>query len=350
MREALKMARNADHGYSTPNPHVGCVIVKQGVPVGHGHSDPAGGSHAEINALRSAGEQARGATVYVTLEPCNHHGRTGPCSLALIAAGVKRVVYAVADPNPIAGGGAQTLADAGVVVVRGILADKAREVHRQFLYSLTTGRPFVTVKAGISLDGRIALPSGESRWITSDSARHMGQLLRAERGCVLIGGKTAAVDQARLTVRTINVAQQPTRVVIDTQGSLPKILPVFDATAPSIRFTPTPEWEIDRPIGSIVEVLSVLRAEGHTGVLVEGGGKTIAQFLRAGVVDEVVLFVAPIILGDGPSWTSELGVETLAEAPRFVLAQARTLDEGMIHANQEITLYSRNLSDFLTSE
>ena len=254
------------------------------------------------------------------------------------------------DPSPEACGGAEALSKAGIKAEGGLMKDEAKEVHRQFLYSIHTGRPFVTVKAGISLDGRIALPSGESQWITSETARHMVQLLRAERGCVLIGGRTALVDQARLTVRDLSAIKQPTRVVIDSQGTLPNTLPVFDDQAPSIRFTPQPEWTIDRPISSISEILSVLKNEGINGVLVEGGAKTISQFLQAGVVDEIVLFVAPIILGAGPSWTSELGVETLANAPRFVLAKSRTLDEGLIHANQEITLYSGNLTNFLTSE
>ena len=350
MREALLQACVSTSGFSAPNPHVGCVIVNQDDLVGWGHSDPAGGAHAEINALRHAGDSAKGASVYVTLEPCNHQGRTGPCSQALIEAGVKEVFYAVPDPSPEAFGGAEALSNTGIKVEGGLMRDEAREVHRQFLYSIHTGRPIVTVKAGISLDGRIALPSGESQWITSETARHMVQLLRAERGCVLIGGRTALVDQARLTVRDLSAIKQPTRVVIDSQGTLPNTLPVFDDQAPSIRFTPQPEWTIDRPISSISEILSVLKNEGINGVLVEGGAKTISQFLQAGVVDEIVLFVAPIILGAGPSWTSELGVETLANAPRFVLAKSRTLDEGLIHANQEITLYSRNLSNFLTSE
>ncbi len=350
MRQALIAAQQPGWGFSPPNPHVGCVIVKNGEVVGRGRSDPAGGAHAEINALRYAGESARGATVYVTLEPCNHQGRTGPCSQALIQAGVREVVYAVSDPNPVAKGGAKVLEEAGISVIGGLMREEAMDIHRQFLYSLQTGRPFVTVKAGVSLDGRIALPSGESQWITSESARHRVQQMRAERGCVLIGAKTALVDQAQLTVRSFQVVKQPTRVVIDSRGDLPDSLPVFDTQAPSIRFTPNPCWNIDTRIAPVQQILEELMSRGINGVLVEGGGRTIAQFLRAGVVDEVVLFVAPIILGAGPSWTSELGVETLAEAPRFVLAKARTLDEGMIHANQEITLYSRNLSDFLTSE
>jgi diaminohydroxyphosphoribosylaminopyrimidine deaminase/5-amino-6-(5-phosphoribosylamino)uracil reductase len=350
MQEALILARVSTSGFSAPNPHVGCVIVKQDEIVGSGHSDPAGGAHAEINALRLAGESAQGASVYVTLEPCNHHGRTGPCSQALIDAGVREVFYAAPDPSPVACGGAQALSGAGIKVVGGLMKVEAREVHRQFLYSIHTGRPFVTVKAGISLDGRIALPSGESQWITSETARNKVQLLRAERGCVLIGGRTALVDQARLTVRELSAVKQPTRVVIDSRGTLPETLPVFDEEAPSIRFTPQPKWAIDRPISAIPDMLGVLKQEGINGVLVEGGAKTISRFIQAGVVDEIILYVAPIILGAGPSWTSELGVETLANAPRFVLANSRTLDEGLIQANQEITLYSRNLSDFITSE
>lgn len=350
MLAALQQAMQGSSGFSAPNPHVGCVIVNFGAIVGYGHSDPAGGPHAEVNALRYAGEAARGATAYVTLEPCNHQGRTGPCSQALIEAGIRRVVFATEDPNPVAGGGAVTLREAGVQVEGGLFRLEARDLHRQFLYSIHAKRPFVTVKAGISLDGRIALPSGESQWITSESARLNSRLLRAERGCVLIGGRTALLDRAQLTLRTLETKSQPVRVVIDTHGNLPADLPVFDDKAPSMRFTPRPQWTIDRQFSSIEALLGTLWDEGHNGLLVEGGGKTISQFLNAGCVDEIVLYIAPIILGDGPTWVSELGVDSLVEAPSFVLANSTLLSDRDIQANLKITLYSRNLSEFITSE
>lgn len=354
MQKALSLAAEGSNGFSAPNPHVGCVIVKNGEVIGEGHSDPAGGAHAEINALKMAGAEANGASVYVTLEPCNHQGRTGPCSQALIRARVAEVVYAVPDPNPIAKGGGEVLSEAGVRVLTGVLASTARHLHRQFLFATTRRRPFVTLKAGVSLDGRIALPSGESKWITSEGSRSAVQKLRAERGCVLIGANTALVDRAKLTVRAFALKNQPTRVVIDSRGALPLSLPVFNDDAPSMRFTPTPSWPMDRPFKSILNVLETLYQEGHTGLLVEGGARTHAAFIKAGVVDEIELFVAPIILGDGPSWVEHLGLITLTEAPSFVVStvqEVEKMDNNVEdHSNLRITLHSRNLSSFLASE
>ena len=354
MKRALALAEHGSKEFSAPNPHVGCVIVKQGEIVGEGHSDPAGGAHAEIKALRVAGEMARDASVYVTLEPCNHQGRTGPCSKALVEAGVKEVVFAVPDPNPTAGGGAEFLRAAGVLVTEGVLASKARHIHRQFLYSTHLNRPFVTIKAGISIDGRIALPSGESKWITSEASRRSVQALRAERGCVLVGGKTALDDKAQLTVREFPMTNPPTRVVIDSRGSLPAELPVFDDNAPSLRFTTQPVRKIDRQWIGVAGLVETLWTEGHNGLLVEGGAKTFAQFIESNVVDEIELFIAPIILGDGPSWVEGLGVSSLVDAPQFDFSTVREIcpdsNQAVDHPNLRITLFSRNLSNFLTSE
>lgn len=354
MQRALELAEHGSLEFSAPNPHVGCVIVKEGEVVGEGHSDPAGGAHAEVNALKTAGNRARGATAYVTLEPCNHHGRTGPCSQALLEAGIKEVVFAVGDPNPIAVGGGDYLRAAGISVIEGVLEDNARRVHRQFLYSTKLERPFVTVKAGVSLDGRIALPSGESKWITSAAARRAVQRLRAEKGCVLVGGRTALVDQARLTVREFAMTNPPTRVVIDSHGNLPEKLPVFSSDAPSLRFTPAPAREGDRQWNGVEGLLKTLYVEGHRGLLVEGGAKTIANFLNQNFVDEIELFVAPIILGDGPSWVDGLGLNSLTDSKRFDFAGLREIhadsNQEVDQSNLRITLHSRNLSKFLTSE
>lgn len=337
-------------GFPAPNPRVACLIVKDGKFVGKGWHSFAGGPHAEIEALTQAGENARGATVYVSLEPCNHQGRTGPCSEALIKAGVKEVFYATSDPNPVAAGGAERLREAGILATLLPKSELLCESNRQFLYSHHVGRPFVTVKAGISLDGRIALPSGESQWITSEWSRRDAQKLRAERGTVLVGRTTAEVDRAKLTVRNIDVHKQPTRVVIDPHRKLSNDLPIFNDQAETIRFTHQPADERDEKFTDLPALLEALAKRGHRGVLVEGGRTTITEFLRAGLVDEIVLYVAPIILGEGPTWVSELGVQTLTEAPSFVLAGSGVLGENTIHANQKITLFSRNLSKFLTSE
>lgn len=354
MKRALALAETGSEQFSAPNPHVGCIIVNGGEIVGEGHSDPAGGNHAEVNALRQVKEKAQGATVYVTLEPCNHQGRTGPCTQALIDAGVAEVVYATADPSAVAGGGGARLTAEGIRVKGGILESNARHIHRQFLYSTHLKRPFVTVKAGISLDGRIALPTGESKWITSEASRFAVQKLRAERGCVLIGAKTALVDQARLTVRDFAMQNPPTRVVIDSHGTLPPDLPVFDSQAPSIRFTPQPSWEIDREWKDIDSLLGDLYRDGHNGLLVEGGAKTIGTFLKSGLVDEIVLFVAPIILGDGKGWVEGLSLESLSRALAFEFSTVQEVKPdpktASDHPNLRITFFSRNLSNFLTSE
>lgn len=327
-----------------------CLIIKDGQIVGKGFHNFSGQAHAEINALREAGEQARGASVYVSLEPCNHQGRTGPCSEALINAGVKEVFYALPDPNPNAAGGAQRLIDAGIPATLLARDMNIVEFNRQFLYSHYTGRPFVTVKAGISLDGRIALQSGESQWITSENARNDAQILRAHRGVVLVGRRTAELDRARLTVRSVDIPRQPLRAVIDPSRKLSEDLPIFDESSETLRFTHAPTAPDDVLFTDLPGVLQELGRRGHRGVLVEGGRHTITEFIKADLVDEVVLYVAPVILGDGPSWVSELGIELLKDAPKYVLAHSYTLDENTIHANQKIILYSRNLSEFITSE
>ncbi len=314
MRRALRLARG---GYSTPNPHVGCVIVSAGGEiVGEGASEPAGGAHAEIVALRAAGGRARGGTAYVTLEPCDHHGRTGPCSLALIEAGVARAVYAASDPNPAAAGGAARLAAAGVAVEGGLLAGEAEAWHRAFLHWARTGRPLVVVKAGVSLDGRIALPSGESRWITGPAARRAAHGLRAELGAVLVGRGTVEADDPRLTVRLPGVDVRPLRIVLDPSGRLGDDRRVFDGEAPTRRVT----GGVDLP-GLVAE----LGREGRIGLLVEGGGRTIASFLRAGLADRIELFVAPKVLGAGPSWVEGLQAEALGDVPGFRLLALRRL-------------------------
>ncbi|MES1227815.1 MAG: bifunctional diaminohydroxyphosphoribosylaminopyrimidine deaminase/5-amino-6-(5-phosphoribosylamino)uracil reductase RibD, partial [Armatimonadota bacterium] len=179
MQRAIELAQG---GYTAPNPHVGCVIVKGGRIVGEGSSEPAGGSHAEIVALQQAGPLAKGADVYVTLEPCNHTGRTGPCSTALIEAGVSRVAYAVSDPNPVAGGGGAKLTAAGISVSSGLFAEEAERIHAQFLFAHRNQRPLLALKAAMTLDGRVAWPDGRSKWITSEESRTTARLLRAEYG------------------------------------------------------------------------------------------------------------------------------------------------------------------------
>jgi diaminohydroxyphosphoribosylaminopyrimidine deaminase / 5-amino-6-(5-phosphoribosylamino)uracil reductase len=316
MSLAIECSQN---GFPAPNPHVGCVVVSaSGEVVGQGWHEFAGADHAEVAALKVAGERGQGGTLYVTLEPCNHHGRTPPCVDAVLSAGIKRVVIAVQDPNPMASGGIERLRDAGIEVEVGVLAAEAAKANKQFLFAMRHRRPQVTVKAAVSLDGRIALATGESQWISNEESRALAHRMRAECGCVLVGANTAEIDRARLTVRTMEVRHQPLRVVIDPSRRLDEKLPIFDETAETLRFTNAPVSENDRNFsGGISGLLKSLFAEGQIGVMVEGGAKTTAEFFRADVVDRIVLFIAPIVLGEGPSWTSDFGIETLSGSPRY---------------------------------
>ncbi|MFN3683677.1 MAG: bifunctional diaminohydroxyphosphoribosylaminopyrimidine deaminase/5-amino-6-(5-phosphoribosylamino)uracil reductase RibD [Fimbriimonadaceae bacterium] len=319
MARAILLSRR---GFPAPNPHVGCVIVRDGEVVGEGWHRFAGGPHAEAEALAQAGERARGATAYVTLEPCNHHGRTPPCSEALIRAGVARVVVACRDPNPVAAGGLEALRFAGVAVETGLMEAEAAEANWRFLTAMRLGRPAVVAKAAVSADGRIALPSGESRWITGPAARRAGHRLRAEMGAVLVGRVTAERDDPRLTARIPGVRNQPLRVVLDPEGRLPASLLVFDDSAPTLRVTAEPlpgGLAVGRDPGgglNLRGLLAELFRRGVTGILVEGGGRTIASFLRAGLVDRLELFVAPKLLLDGLPAVLGRAPLSLDSAPR----------------------------------
>lgn len=311
MDRAIRLSRR---GFPAPNPHVGCVLVRDGEIVGEGWHAYAGAPHAEAMALANAGGRARGADAYVTLEPCDHHGRTPPCSLALLNAGVARVFVAVADPNPRAAGGAARLRAAGIPVEVGLRAAQAAAANAQFLFAMAQGRPRVVAKAGCSLDGRIALPSGESQWITSPAARRAAHALRAECGAVLVGYRTVVADDPHLTARLPGVVNPPLRVVLDPRAALTGRERAFDDAAETL-------W-LREPL-SPLEVVQRVGARGATGLLVEGGGRTIARFLAAGLVDRLELFTAPRVLGDGPAWCEGLGLAGLADAPEFRLVSTR---------------------------
>ncbi len=319
--EAMERAiRLSQQGFPAPNPHVGCVIVKDGIIVGEGAHLFAGGPHAEIAALQEAGDAARGATAFVTLEPCNHTGRTGPCSQALIEAGVIEVNYAVSDPNPRAHGGAEALTAAGVKVHAGLLEAKARTHNRQYLFAQSRRRPRITLKAAISLDGRVALANGESQWITGEDAREAAHRLRAECGAVLVGRGTVEADDPQLTARVPGVVNQPLRIVLDPQSKLSSGYKVFDAKAPTHHVT----GEIHLP-----RLMTELFDSGTMGLLVEGGAKTITEFIRQDLVDRIVLFVAPVILGDGPSWAGDYDLKSLASALRFEIVETEKMGSDL---------------------
>ncbi|WP_393055490.1 bifunctional diaminohydroxyphosphoribosylaminopyrimidine deaminase/5-amino-6-(5-phosphoribosylamino)uracil reductase RibD [Streptomyces sp. LN549] len=332
MRRAITLAARG-LGSTSPNPVVGCVVLDAtGHPVGEGFHQRAGGPHAEIHALRAAGEKARGGTAYVTLEPCNHTGRTGPCAQALIEAGIARVVYAVGDPNPQATGGADTLRAAGIPAGQGLLADEAEAVNAAWLTSVRLGRPHVTWKYAATLDGRIAAADATSRWITSAESRADVHRLRAEADAVVVGSGTARTDDPQLGVRGVDDAVQPLRVVVDTAATA--VRPgarIFDASAPTViavaddadaRHLPDEAvLRLPRAAGGpgldLSALLAALHGRGVRSVLLEGGPTLAGAFVAAGLVDKVVGYIAPVLLGAGPAALADAGITTIAQALRL---------------------------------
>jgi diaminohydroxyphosphoribosylaminopyrimidine deaminase/5-amino-6-(5-phosphoribosylamino)uracil reductase len=315
-------------GSTSPNPVVGCVITNaSGEIVGEGYHQRAGGPHAEVHALADAGDRARGGTAYVTLEPCNHTGRTGPCAQALIDAGVSRVVYAVGDPNPQATGGADTLRAAGVKTETGVLTAEAAAGNTVWLTSVRLGRPYVTWKYAATLDGRIAAADSTSRWITSAESRADVHRLRAEADAVVVGSGTARTDDPHLAVRGIEGVTQPLRVVVDTNatavrpgarvldGAAPTLVAVAEdarTTLPGVVRLPRGDTGLDIPA-----LLAALHERGVRHVLLEGGPTLAGAFVAAGAVDRVVAYLAPVLLGAGPAALAGGGITTIAEALRL---------------------------------
>lgn len=332
MRRAITLAARG-LGSTSPNPVVGCVVLDaSGESVGEGWHQRAGGPHAEVHALRAAGDRARGGTAVVTLEPCNHTGRTGPCAQALIDAGIARVVYAVGDPNPAATGGAHTLRAAGIPVEQGLLEAEAAEVNAAWLTSVRLGRPHVTWKYAATLDGRIAAADGTSRWITSAAARADVHRLRAECDAVVVGSGTQRADDPHLAVRGIDGAVQPLRVVVDTNGTavtpgarvLDDAAPTLIAVADDVQTRlPADTVRLPRAEGGldIQTLLDVLHARGVRSVLLEGGPTLAGAFVAAGAVDRVVGYLAPVLLGAGPAALTGGGITTITEALRLDVSE-----------------------------
>ncbi len=314
MAQALRLARRGL--YTTdPNPRVGCLIVKDGGVVGSGWHERAGGPHAEVRALQAAGERSRGATAYVTLEPCAHHGRTPPCTEALIAAGVKRVVVAMQDPNPLVSGqGVAALLAAGIEVDSGTLREQAEALNPGFTCRMRRGRPFVRLKLAASLDGRTATASGESAWITGESARRDVQRWRARSSAILCGIGTVRADDPVLTVRSLAIGRQPLRVVLDSGLSISPQARVLSADAPTLIVSARINGAQSEALEERgAEVIMLPGADGRVDLrallhhlaacevnelLVEGGPTLAGSFLREGLVDELVLYLAPALLGD----------------------------------------------------
>ncbi|KGJ11861.1 bifunctional diaminohydroxyphosphoribosylaminopyrimidine deaminase/5-amino-6-(5-phosphoribosylamino)uracil reductase RibD [Paracoccus versutus] len=320
MRHALALARRG-LGNVWPNPAVGCVLLRDGAVVGRGWTQPGGRPHAEVMALAQAGEAARGATAYVTLEPCAHHGKTPPCAEALVRAGIARVVTALTDPDPrVAGRGHAILRAAGIDVTEGICEAEARAVQRGFLSRIQRGRPMLTLKLGASFDGRIATASGESQWITGAEARRHVHALRLGHDAVMVGGETARADRPGLNVRGFGPVRQPVRIVVSSRP-----LPDLPDEGPEHG----PLWQL---AGRPEDVMAELGVRGLTRVLCEGGGVLAASLLRAGLVDQLIGYSAGVVLGgDGRAGIGALGLGRLADAPRFRLAETRRIGPDVLH-------------------
>lgn len=352
MRAALGLARRAV-GSTAENPAVGCVIVRDGVVVGRGATQPGGRPHAETEALRQAGAAARGATAYVTLEPCAHHGQTPPCAEALASAGLSRVVAAIRDPDPrVDGGGLLALERAGIEVVTNVLSEDAAQLMAGFLARLKSGRPHVTLKLATSLDGRIATASGNSKWITGPEARARGHLMRARSDAILVGIGTVLADDPLLDCRLPGLeARSPARIVLDSTLRLPAgcrllataarlrtIILTTDAANPgTVAGLEAKGCEV-RLIGSdedgrvdLVAAFAMLGDLGFGRVLVEGGGSVAAGLIKGGLVDEIDWFRAPLVLGgDGLPGVAQLGLERVDQAPRMIRISVETIGHDIL--------------------
>lgn len=352
MTRALELARKGVYS-AHPNPRVGCVIVADGQIVGEGWHARAGEPHAEVHALRQAGTKARGATAYVTLEPCSHHGRTPPCAEALVQAGVARVVAAMQDPNPqVAGRGLARLQEAGIEVVCGVLESQARELNVGFIKRMQYGLPYVRVKLAMSLDGRTAMASGESQWITGPAARAAVQRLRARASVVLTGADTVLVDGARLTVRpdelglnaeltALAMTRPPLRVLVDGRLRVPLNAPFYQAgkalvatcaAAGARQLFLDDGHELLAVSGSnghvdLRKLLLELAARGVNEVLVEAGPRLAGAFARQGLVDEYQLFVAAKFLGSSARPLLDWPLAKMAEAQELQIVEMRAVGD-----------------------
>jgi diaminohydroxyphosphoribosylaminopyrimidine deaminase/5-amino-6-(5-phosphoribosylamino)uracil reductase len=352
MRAALALARRG-LGQVAPNPSVGCVLVRDGIVVGRGHTAPGGRPHAETQALAEAGARSSGATAYVTLEPCAHHGMTPPCAEALVAAGISRCVVALEDPDPrVSGRGIAMLKASGIAVSIGLLADEAEAVTAGFLCRIRQGRPLVTLKLASTLDGRIATSTGESQWITSPASRRLGHLLRYQHDAVLVGSGTALADDPALTVRLPGLEAPPKlRIVIDSRlrtpltqqlvrdaPRIPTVIITLDRGAPTRRqafrdcgvdileLPPGPDGRVD--LGAALQALG---RSGLTSVLVEGGATLAAALLAAGLIDRIEWFrSAGLIGGDGLAAIGPLGITHLSGQIAGTRQAVRRVDEDLL--------------------
>ena len=338
MESALSLAKLA-LGYTSPNPAVGAVVVRDGVVVGLGHTQPPGSVHAEVMALQQAGDRARGAMMHVTLEPCCHRGRTPPCTEAIVNAGISEVHMALLDPNPLVSGkGLRRLEEAGVKAFVGECEEKAREINEGYIKFITTGLPFVTAKFAMSLDGKIATQNGDSKWISGDEARNFVHYLRHIVDAVMVGANTIIIDDPQLSARGCSgkggkAKLQPLRVIVDGRGRTPLSSRVFKEPGKTLIAVAKPfdvkkadefrkagaeviELPAERGVIELADLVSLLGKRQITSVLVEGGSSLFGSLFDCGLVDKVLAFVSPIIVGgDGAkSAVGGLGVNRVAEA------------------------------------
>ncbi len=342
MARALQLAA---HGlYTTsPNPRVGCVIVRDGRIIGEGWHERAGMPHAEIHALQAAGEDARGATVYVTLEPCSHHGRTPPCAEALINAGVAHVVAAMSDPNPlVAGGGISMLTLAGIQAEVGLMEAEARALNPGFISRMTRQRPWVRLKTASTLDGKTALANGASQWITGEAARTDVQRLRARACAILTGSGTVLADNPRMNVRDLDIGRQPLRVVVDSTLHTPADAAILPALIACHHADPAARAALEQAGAEVIALpgtdgrvdlatlLTLLAQRGVNELHVEAGAALNGALIKAGLVDEWVAYMAPMAVGDAARGLFAMPpLATLADAARFKLADVRQIGDDL---------------------
>ncbi|QST01999.1 bifunctional diaminohydroxyphosphoribosylaminopyrimidine deaminase/5-amino-6-(5-phosphoribosylamino)uracil reductase RibD [Pontibacillus sp. ALD_SL1] len=353
MRTAIEMAQ-ATQGQTSPNPAVGAVVVKNGEVLGMGAHLKAGHAHAEVHALNMAGSDAEGATIYVTLEPCSHHGKTPPCADRIVEAGVKRAVIATLDPNPqVAGRGVERLKKAGIEVIINVLKEQADDLNEVFYHYISTKTPYVTLKNAMSLDGKIATVTGESQWITGEDARDDVHHDRHKHDAILIGVNTVIQDQPRLTTRLPDGGKNPIRIVLDTHLRTPVETPLIqNPDAPTWLVTGNNVTEVQRekykafPHVDILtvahsrvtveEALHLLGEKGITSIYVEGGATVNDAFLRAGSVQQVITYIAPKMIGgqDAPTPVGGQGIKALREALNLQIKE-------VVHLGNDLKIVSK---------
>lgn len=340
LRQAFKLAEKG-RGKTSPNPKVGAVIVKNNRVIGEGYHKKAGADHAEILAIKKAGGKAKGATLYLNLEPCCHHGRTGPCTERIISSGIKRVVFSLLDPNPLVNGeGALRLRKAGIKVTSGLLAKEAGRQNEVYVKFIKTGRPFVVLKLAQTLDGRIATSGGDSKWITGVKSRRLGHRLRAEYDAVAIGSGTVKADDPHLTVRDIRGAgHNPYRIILSGRPDFPESINLFKNNIDMRTILATSRsyadkyhaknlivWKVKKAKGRLVldDFLKKAADFGICSMMIEGGSRLATSFIKEGLIDKYYIFVAPKIIGAGKNAIGELDIKNITDGVNLELSEINT--------------------------